>query len=361
MFVACGLSNYLAGLAHLANHAFFKAALFLTAGTLIHAMLDEQDLRGFPTSGEVLPFTGAIMSLSSASLAGMPYFSGYYSKDLILETSYTNYTFSSCFVFSFAAQTLICSNAYSDLASGGSNGLNYTAFTKGLMEAPVISMGIPLTFLVLGAVVSGMLFADVVLYDGGSFFMGNALYIIYSGNKAFDVEFLPFLTKTLPNLVGFLALFATQSAATSQIGGQFSYKICELFYTTKIFLFRCLGLTKGVTEVINSAKYNVKANSGLVYRFNFWFYHSLLLKKFFFDALANKFIGLQVFLSAYFVVFRVADKGFLELFGPDGVIGITLRASHAFSALQTGHMFNYMCSMLTFTLGLGFLLELGFF
>ncbi|GFS28374.1 hypothetical protein Acr_00g0001380 [Actinidia rufa] len=98
MIFACGISNYSVSVFHLMNHAFFKALLFLSAGSVIHAMSDEQDMRkmGFQTS---FPFTYAMMLMGSLSLIGFPFLTGFYSKDVILELAYTKYTISGNFAF----------------------------------------------------------------------------------------------------------------------------------------------------------------------------------------------------------------------------------------------------------------------
>ena len=87
MVFACGLSNYSIGFFHLINHAFFKALLFLTAGALIHSMSDEQDLRKMGGLKSILPYTYVMFLIGSLSLMGFPFLTGFYSKDLILETA----------------------------------------------------------------------------------------------------------------------------------------------------------------------------------------------------------------------------------------------------------------------------------
>ena len=72
---------------HLANHAFFKALLFLSAGAVIHSMNDEQDMRKMGGLLKVLPFTYTMFLIGSFALLGLPFLSGYYSKDFILELS----------------------------------------------------------------------------------------------------------------------------------------------------------------------------------------------------------------------------------------------------------------------------------
>ena len=88
MFFACGVSAYAAGIFHLYTHAFFKALLFLGAGSVIHAMSDEQDMRRMGGIWRKIPITYAVMWIGSLALAGVPFFAGYYSKDLILEAAW---------------------------------------------------------------------------------------------------------------------------------------------------------------------------------------------------------------------------------------------------------------------------------
>ena len=85
MMIACGTSGYHVGMFHLTNHAFFKALLFLSAGSIIHAMNDEQDMRKMGGLLNLLPFTYSMMLIGSLSLMGFPFLTGFYSKDLILE------------------------------------------------------------------------------------------------------------------------------------------------------------------------------------------------------------------------------------------------------------------------------------
>ncbi|RZB41044.1 NADH-ubiquinone oxidoreductase chain 5 [Glycine soja] len=81
------------------NHAFFKALLFLSAGSVIHAMSDEQDMRKMGGLASSFPFTYAMMLMGSLSLIGFPFLTGFYSKDVILELAYTKYTISRNFAF----------------------------------------------------------------------------------------------------------------------------------------------------------------------------------------------------------------------------------------------------------------------
>lgn len=93
MVTACGLSHYNLAFYHLLNHAFFKAALFLSAGAIIHALSDEQDVRRMGGLHIILPFTYVVMFWSSLSLCGFPFLSGYFSKHPILDLAYSTNTY----------------------------------------------------------------------------------------------------------------------------------------------------------------------------------------------------------------------------------------------------------------------------
>jgi NADH-ubiquinone oxidoreductase chain 5 len=113
MIFACGLSNYSAALFHLMNHAFFKALLFLSAGCIIHAMSDEQDMRKLGGLVQVLPVTYLMVLIGSLALMGFPFLTGFYSKDLILELSFGTYHISGMFAYCMGIFAAFCTAFYS--------------------------------------------------------------------------------------------------------------------------------------------------------------------------------------------------------------------------------------------------------
>jgi NADH-quinone oxidoreductase subunit L len=84
MFMAVGVGAYANGMFHLMTHAFFKALLFMTAGLVIHAIADEQDIRKLRGVGKVMPWTKWAFLIGALALVGIPAFSGFFSKDPIL-------------------------------------------------------------------------------------------------------------------------------------------------------------------------------------------------------------------------------------------------------------------------------------
>lgn len=113
MIFACGLSNYHVGLFHLINHAFFKALLFLSAGAIIHSLSNEQDVRKFGGLISLLPFTSTMFLIGTLSLIGLPFLTGFYSKDLILELALTKYSLEGSFTYSLGIITAFLTSFYS--------------------------------------------------------------------------------------------------------------------------------------------------------------------------------------------------------------------------------------------------------
>ena len=102
MFLACGLSAYNVAMFHLFTHAFFKALLFLCAGSVIHAIADEQDIWKMGGLFYYLPITFSGIAIGLFSLMGLPFTSGFYSKDSIIEIAYSKNTFIGFYSFSCA-------------------------------------------------------------------------------------------------------------------------------------------------------------------------------------------------------------------------------------------------------------------
>ncbi len=99
MFVALGVGAYSAGIFHLFTHAFFKALLFLGAGSVIHAMHHEQDIRNMGGLRRSIPFTAAMMAIGTLALTGFPFTAGYYSKDAIIEAAFASHRPGAAFAF----------------------------------------------------------------------------------------------------------------------------------------------------------------------------------------------------------------------------------------------------------------------
>jgi NADH-ubiquinone oxidoreductase chain 5 len=94
MVMICGFSYYNSSLFHLINHGFFKALLFLSAGSVIHSLNNEQDMRHMGIMLVITPISYICIFVGSISLMGLPFLTGFYSKDLILELIYSEHILS---------------------------------------------------------------------------------------------------------------------------------------------------------------------------------------------------------------------------------------------------------------------------
>jgi NADH-ubiquinone oxidoreductase chain 5 len=113
MVIGIGLSSYGLALFHLINHAFYKALLFLGAGSVIHAVADNQDLRKYGGLINYLPLTYSVMLIASLSLVAFPFMTGFYSKDFILESAYGQFSYSGVSVYIIATIGAVFTTLYS--------------------------------------------------------------------------------------------------------------------------------------------------------------------------------------------------------------------------------------------------------
>ncbi len=154
MFLACGVGAYTAGVFHLMTHAFFKALLFLGAGSVIHAMSDEQDLRKMGGLASRLPWTHATMLVATLAIAGIPPFAGFFSKDEILYHAFATGNYAVWIVgVIVAALTAFYMFRLYILAFRGTSRLSHEA-EHHLHESPP-SMIVPLAILAVLSTVGG--------------------------------------------------------------------------------------------------------------------------------------------------------------------------------------------------------------
>ncbi len=184
MFVACGVSAYSVGIFHLMTHAYFKALLFLAAGSVIHAMMAEQDIRIMGQLRRHMPITYATMLIAALALSGIPPFAGYWSKDMIIEAAREAHhlgwagTFGYLAVLSGVFMTAFYTFRMFFLVFHNSD--RVPERIKGhLHESPKV-ITVPLMILAVGALFAGWWGADVLHLTDGNLagnFLGASLFV----------------------------------------------------------------------------------------------------------------------------------------------------------------------------------------
>ncbi|WP_036041237.1 NADH-quinone oxidoreductase subunit L [Leptospira alstonii] len=166
MFVAMGAGAYVAGLFHLMTHAFFKALLFLGSGSVIHALHHEQDLRNMGGLKNQMKITWITFLVGSLAISGIPPFSGFFSKDLILEKSYAY----GALFYGLGIVTALLTAFYmfrmTYLAFYGESRVS-SHKAEHLHESPIV-MTIPLVILSVGAAIAGFLEVPHFLFGGAN-------------------------------------------------------------------------------------------------------------------------------------------------------------------------------------------------
>jgi NADH-quinone oxidoreductase subunit L len=304
MFVAAGVGAYQASIFHLLTHAFFKALLFLTAGSVIHAMSDEQDMRKMGGIWRMIPITYAMMWIGNLALGGVFPFAGFYSKDAILEAAWASHstvghygfwcTLIAAFLTAFYSWRLLIMTFH-----GAPRADHHTM--EHVHESPWVMTG-PLLVLALGAVFAGMAFHDQLIGEDWQAFWGGSIQVATSNHVLRDMESLPSWVTLSPSVLGLLG-----------IGTAY------LFYMVNPTLPARLA-----------------AMFPAVYRF--------LLNKWYFDELYNAVIVRPALWTARFL-WQVGDATIIDGI-PNGLAAITEGGSDRVVKLQTGSIAVYAFAML---------------
>jgi len=194
MILACGFSLYSTSLFHFFNHAFFKALLFLSAGSVIHALAGEQDIYNMGGLDVYLPFTAQMFLIGSTALASFPFLSGFYSKDWILEISSTFFYFDGLLMLTLISQAAVFTMLYSDslarfVFDGDENFSSAYLPNVGESGWKIVTS---LAILAIPSMFSGFLFKDFFIGFGGSAF-ADSIILLPNNSHFFESEFLPAL------------------------------------------------------------------------------------------------------------------------------------------------------------------------
>jgi NADH-ubiquinone oxidoreductase chain 5 len=309
MVVAIGLSSYNIALFHLINHAFYKGLLFLGAGSVIHAVYDNQDFRKYGGLKAFLPLTYTVILIASLSLIAIPYMSGFYSKDLILESSYGQFFFSGFVVYFIATIGAMFTTLYSAkilyltfLANPNGSLINY----KNAHESDIY-MSIPLIILAIFSIFFGFVTKDIFIGLGTGFFLDNSIFIHPNHEILIETEF------SVPTL----------------------FKLLPFFLTISLLLFSII-YSEFIIKHIISFKYS---NIG----YNIF---SLFNQRFFIELFYNKFIS-ELILRLGGQTTKVLDKGSIEYIGPYGLETSLLYISKNISKLDSGVITSYALYILS--------------
>ena len=326
MFFAAGVGAYGAAMFHLFTHAFFKALLFLGAGSVIHAMHHEQDMRYYGGLRKAIPFTFYAMLAGTLAITGLGVyhlgvgFAGFWSKDAILEVAFARHNGAGQFAFWAGAIAALLTSFYSwrlmFLTFWGKprwiesehiqHAVHKTPEEAGVdttggyhpHESPV-SMLIPLGVLTIGAVAAGQVFAPSFL-DSAAFWNGS---IFYNEALIHAMHAVPYWVK----------------------------------YTALIVML--IGFAGAYVAYI--AKPDIPAR----FVANFGALHNFVYRKWYFDELYN-----AIFVKPAFALgrafWKLGDIGTIDRFGPNGIAWVVDRSATAAKSIQSGFVYSYALIML---------------
>jgi NADH-ubiquinone oxidoreductase chain 5 len=303
MVFITGLSHYSVSLFHLANHAVFKALLFLSAGCIIHGLSDEQDLRKMGGLLNIFPVSYAMILIGSLALIGFPFLTGFYSKDCILELAVAKHTTIGNFCYFLGCSAAFCTSFYSFrlVFLTFINPVNsFKTYIEHAHEAP-ITMLFPLMVLSLGAMFYGFLTRDLMIGLGSLFF--NNVHTNYYNFCLIDSEFLPSLIKNVP------FIFTCFGAGLSFV------------------LIHCFSISKRVVMDFKLQPIPMA-------------FYTFLNKKWHFDQIVNELIVVKLMNFGYLTTFQSLDKGLIERVGPTGFTVSTFSLASNYTKANTGLLYH---------------------
>ena len=305
MFVALGVGGYSIAIFHLFTHAFFKALLFLGAGSVIHAVSNEQDMRKMGGLRKHIPITYWMMVIGTLALTGFPLTAGFFSKDGIIEAAYVGHNAFAMYGFWLTVAAAALTSFYSwRLAFMTFHGKPRASVDvmKHVHESPLV-MTVPLMILAAGALFAGLAFSGVFMGHGYEEFWKGALFTSEENHILHDIHEVPLWVKASPFVM--------------MLGG---FAVAWLFYIKSPDIPRRLA----------------ERHDGL-YRF--------LLNKWYFDELYDAiFVRPAMWIGRQ--LWKKGDGAMIDGLGPDGVAARVQNVSTWAVRLQTGYLYHYAFAML---------------
>jgi NADH-quinone oxidoreductase subunit L len=304
MFFAAGVSAYGAAMFHLFTHAFFKALLFLCAGSVIHAMSGDQDMRRMGGLWKKIPVTYVLMWIGSLALAGIPIFAGYYSKDAILAAAWASGTAVGRYSFCLGTFTAFLTAFYSwrllIMTFHGESRADHET-QHHIHESPWVMLA-PLCVLAAGAIFAGMLADHSFVGEGRGEFWKKAILVLPAHDSIAASEHNSGLIDSLPLIGGVAGI---------------------------VLAYVCYMLRPGIP-----------AAAAMHFRALYLF----LLNKWYFDELYDR-----VFVRSAFSLgdglWKTGDGAIVDGL-IDGVAARTRDAASGASRMQTGYVYHYAFAML---------------
>ena len=316
MFFAAGVSAYGAAMFHLFTHAFFKALLFLAAGSVIHALSGEQDMRRMGGVWQAIWKTYTLMWVGSLALAGIGIpgifgFAGFYSKDMMLESAWGAHSGVGQYAFWIGIAVALLTAFYSwrllFMTFHGKPKADEKTMAH-LHESPAVML-LPLVGLALGAVFAGYLGYESFVGEGREKFWGDSLFVLSQNDSIAAAHHAPPWVGLAPLTVGLVGI-----------------AIAYLFYMAAPTLPRLVAsLARGL------------------YRF--------LLNKWYFDELYERLFVAPAKALGH-GLWKTGDGALIDGVGPDGIAEKTLLLARRAGRLQTGYVYHYAFSMLIGVAGL---------
>jgi NADH-quinone oxidoreductase subunit L len=346
MFVGLGTGAYAAGVFHLFTHAFFKALLFLGAGSVIHAMHHEQDVRNMGGLRRHIPFTAAMMAIGTLALTGFPYTAGYFSKDAIIEAAYASPRAGHAFAFLCVVLAALMTSFYSwrlyfltfegqprwgahaaahhgstvhvahhdhegvehDERSGDAEAAHHADHEHGHHgdhtphESPWVML-VPLAMLAVGALLAGLAFHEVFIgHDYGTFWK-SALFTAQGNDILEAIHHVP-------------AWVVWSPAVMMALGFALAY-----------YLY--------IRHPEKPAQ--IAAQHPILYR--------LLLNKWYFDEIYDRvFVRPAMWIGRFF--WKRGDVWLIDGFGPNGVSARVVDVTDRVVRIQSGYVYHYAFVML---------------
>lgn len=305
MFFALGVSAYGAAMFHLFTHAFFKALLFLGAGSVIHAMSDEQDMRKMGGIWKLIPQTYILMWIGNLALAGIPFFAGYYSKDIILEAAYASHSNVGLFAYWMGIAAAFMTAFYSwrllFMTFHGKPRSDEKVMAH-VHESPLI-MTLPLYFLAIGALFAGFVFHGMFVGEGRLRFWGDAIQVLEQNDTVEFAHHVAAWVKYLPTVAGVVGIV-----------------LAYVFYVR----------SRHLPAIMAGA---------------FPRLHAFLFNKWYVDELYNA-TGLKGSFALGRLFWKTGDAKIIDGLGPNGVAAAISAAAVSAKKVQSGYVYHYAFAML---------------